>query len=85
MGVLKRHKKISLWTIFGFIIVFILFDYIIQATVKDNVWKLINNRGLSIDGIVSMETLCSSYEKEAMDNAGENYLFPLILLISAWR
>lgn len=31
MGVLKRYKMISLWIIFGFIIVFILFDYIIQA------------------------------------------------------
>lgn len=60
-----------------------LFFAVQDKNVKENVKQLIENSELDIDGVFCMETLCSSYEREAMDNAGENYLFPLVLLISA--
>ena len=54
-----------------------------DKTIKGNVEEIIKSSELNIDGVFSLETICSSYEKEAMDNAGENYLLPLVLLISA--
>ncbi len=54
-----------------------------DSGVKDEVEAIIKSTGLDISGIFSLEELYSSYEKEAMDRAGEDYLLPLILLTSA--
>ncbi len=52
-------------------------------SVKDSLNALLNKLELDVDGIVRLGSLYSSYEKDAMDQAGENYLLPLILLLSA--
>ncbi len=52
-------------------------------SVKDRLNELLNKLELDVDGIVPLGSLYSSYEKDAMDQAGENYLLPLVLLLSA--
>ncbi len=52
-------------------------------SVKDRLNGLLDELELNVDGIISLESLYSSYEKNAMDQAGENYILPLILLLSA--
>ena len=52
-------------------------------SVKDGLNRLLDELELNVDGIISLESLYSSYEKNAMDQAGENYILPLILLLSA--
>lgn len=72
MGVLKRYKMISLWIIFGFIIVFILFDYIIQAELireneKEEYYKTKPNysAGMRLEPVNEREDVdLASYLKE---------------------
>lgn len=52
-------------------------------SVKDRLNALLNKLELNVDGIVPLGSLYSSYERDAMDQAGENYLLPLVLLLSA--
>ena len=51
--------------------------------VKDRINTLLNKLEFNVDGIARLGSLYSSYEKDAMDQAGENYLLPLVLLLSA--
>ncbi|MCM1288730.1 MAG: hypothetical protein NC240_10505 [Clostridium sp.] len=51
--------------------------------IKDELLALCENLEININGVLSLGTMYLAYEKEAMDRAGENYLLPLVLLLSA--
>lgn len=50
---------------------------------EEQIQAAVQKSGLDIDGVVSFEKMYSAYEKQSMSNAGENYLLPLILVLSA--
>ena len=45
--------------------------------------NIINEISLDIDGVYSLKDLYLSYEEEAMNMAGEDYILPFVLLLSA--
>lgn len=51
--------------------------------IKEDISDITAHAGVDIDGVISLRQLYSAYEKEAMDNAGESYMLPFILLFSA--
>lgn len=51
--------------------------------IEKNIKDIVLNSGVDVVNIASLKTKFTAYEKESMNNAGENYLFPFILLFAA--
>lgn len=54
-----------------------------NKNIKQEVDEIIIKYDFDIAGVFKLSNLLDNYEKDMMDNAGENYIFPFVILVAA--